>query len=253
MQRTRRILIGSATAIGVLIALFGILWLAFVRIFYPTPPAAQVGSASDAATRQREDFDYFRNYFDLNRSFTLETRARAEQLLLQNRQRSGLLSNAQFDLAIAQMAALADNGHSRVQPGPLSRRHNRLPCRFYHFDDGFRIIRARPACAELLGAKLLAIDGRSVDSVADGMFEYFGGPRNHYDQFAAVFFLESPELLNAAGFATATDRLVLHVMLRDGSERDATIGAEAADATAPRVYSDEYLSPKHIEKEAADS
>jgi hypothetical protein len=84
------------------------------------------------------------------------------------------------------------------------------------------------------------------------MFQYFSGPRTHYDQFAAVFFLESPELLQAAGLASAADRLTLHVVLRDGSEQDAVVIADPADADAPRTYSDSYLSPQRIEKEPAD-
>jgi hypothetical protein len=248
----RRILIGAAATLSVLIVLIGGLGLAFFHTFYPSPPAAHVDAASDLAAKQREDFDYLRNYFDLNRSFTVELRGHAEKLLAEYRERSGSLSPAQFDLAVAEIVAFADNGHSHVQPSPLSGRHNRLPCRFYHFDDGFRIIRARPACAELLGAKVLQLDGRPIDSVADEMFKYFGGPKNHYEQLAAVFFLESPELLNAAGLAVAVDRLILHVALSDGAERDVTIAAEAPDATAPHVYSVEYLSPKPIGKEPAD-
>jgi hypothetical protein len=252
LTRTRRILIGVAVALVGLVVLPGILWLSFTGTFYPSPPTPHVSGALEVAIKQREDFDYFRNYFDLDRTFTAQSRTRAEQLLAQYRERAGSLSDAQFDLAVAQMVALADNGHSRVQPGPLSRRHNRLPCRFYHFDDGYRIIRARPACAEVLGAKVLQMDGRPIEDIADGMFQYFGGPRNHYDQFAAVFFLESPELLNAAGLAAAGDRLVLQVLLRNGATRDMTVIAEPPDATAPRVYSDEYLSPKRIENEPAD-
>jgi hypothetical protein len=252
LTRTRRLLIGTAIILCGAVVVAAIIVFAFFHTFYPSPPPTHAGGAPDVASKQREDFDYFRSYFDLNRTFTAQSRARAEQLLAQYRERSGSLSDAQFDLAIAQMAALADNGHSRAQPGPLSRRHNRLPCRFYHFDDGYRIIRARPACAELLGAKVLQLDGHPIEEIADGMFQYFGGPRNHYEQFAAVFFLETPELLNAAGLAAAADRLVLRVLLRDGATRDVTVIAEPADATAPRVYSDEYLSPKRIEKEPAD-
>ncbi len=252
LTRTRRILVGVATTLGGLAALLAILWLSFSHIFYPSPPTTHRSGASDVATKQREDFDYLRNYFDLNRTFTAQSRASAEELLAQYRERSGALSEAQFDLGVAQIVALADNGHSRVEPGPLSRRHNRLPCRFYHFDDGYRILRARPACVELLSAKVLRLDGHLIEDVANGMFQYFRGPRNHYDQFASVFFLESPELLNAAGFASAGDRLNLHVLLRDGAERDVTVMAEPADAMAPRVYSDEYLSPKRIGNESAD-
>jgi hypothetical protein len=51
------------------------------------------------------------------------------------KQRQGRFSPAQFDLAVSRMVALADNGHSAVYKGSLSRRNNRLPCRFYHFSE----------------------------------------------------------------------------------------------------------------------
>lgn len=225
---------------------------AFFRTFYPDPPKPDYPAANDLATAQRQDLDYFRHYLELNRSYTPQARERAEALRNEYLAKAGSFSPAAFDLAVARMVALADNGHSRVHPGGLARRHARLPCRLYHFADGYRVLRARPGCAELLGAKLTALDGRPIDEVAERMYEYFGGPRNHYDQFAAVFFLESPPLLHAAGLAESSERLNLRATLRDGSERELTIVADPADAEAPRVYSDNYLSPQRIEKEAAD-
>jgi hypothetical protein len=59
------------------------------------------------------------HYFALTRTFTVQSRARAERLLAQYRERAGSLSEAQFDLGVAQIVALADNGHARVQLGPL--------------------------------------------------------------------------------------------------------------------------------------
>ncbi|WP_380018891.1 hypothetical protein [Dokdonella ginsengisoli] len=225
---------------------------AFLHTFYPDPPAAHYPPPADAATAQRQDLDYFRHYLELDRSYTPQARERAEALRREYLAQAGSLSPAAFALAVSRMAALADNGHSRVHPGPLSRSQARLPCRLYRFADGFHVLRARPACAELLGAKLVAIDGHPVDEVAQRMYEYFGGPRNHYDQFAAVFFLESPPLLHAAGLAQSPERLSLRAILRDGSERELSLAADPPDPDAPRVYSDSYLSPQRIENEAAD-
>lgn len=225
---------------------------AFYRTFHPIPPVANFPPAQDITTAQRQDFEYFQNYFELNRSYTPVAREQAIRLLAEYRAKAGSFTSAQFDLGVARMVALADNGHSRVEPGQLPRRHNSIPCRLYHFSDGYFVIRARPACAHLLGAKVVMVDGRPIEEVADRMYTYFGGPRNHYDQFAAVFFLESPELLQAAGLAAGTDRLNLHVVLRDGSERDATLAADPPDPDAPWGYSDAYLSRQHVWKEAAD-
>ena len=248
----RRIFKWSLATIGAIALVLGLLFFALLRTFYPNPPEPDLPAAPDVATAQRQDFDYFQHYFELNRTYTSAALERAKQLLARHREKAGSFSPAQFDLAIASVAALADNGHSRVHPPGLARRHSRLPCRSYRFDDGYYVIRARPACAELLGAKLLAIDGRPVGEVADKMFEYFGGPRNHYDQFASSFFLESPALLHAAGVASEADRLTLRVASRDGSEREVQIAAEPADANAPVMFGNEYLSPQPLEGEADD-
>lgn len=152
---------------------------AFYRTFHPVPPEANFPPAQDIATAQRQDFEYFQNYFELNRSYTPVAREQAIRLFSEYRAKAGSFTSAQFDLAIARMVALADNGHSRVEPGALPRRHNSIPCRLYHFSDGYFVIRARPACAHLLGAKVVMVDGRRIDDVADRMYQYFGGPRNH--------------------------------------------------------------------------
>jgi hypothetical protein len=249
MRKRTKIALWIAS-IAVLVLLTGGAFIyAFFATFYPSAPEPDYPPARNLAEAQRQDLDYFRNYFDYNKAYSPQARAQAEKLLAQYESQAEKLSPAAFDLAIARMIALADNGHSTVIMGPFSRHHNRLPCRLYKFADGFFVLRARPACTDLLGARVVSIDGHPIRQVVDGMFKYSGGPRNHYDQFKAVFFLESPELLHAAGFANASDRETFHVRARDGSERDATIVAEKPNADAPRVYSDSYLSPLPIDGE----
>jgi hypothetical protein len=252
MKIWRRLMLWIALPLSIVALLAGVLVFAFFHKFYPSAPAATFPPARDVMTAQQQDFDYFRNYLTLNQTYTPADREQAMRLLAAYRNRESTLSPAEFDLAISRMVALADNGHSRVNPGPLSRRHDRIACRLYHFADGFYVVRARTACMDLLGAKVMAIDGRPADEIADRMFRYFAGPRSHYDQFASVFFLESPDLLHAAGLADVADRVHLHVMLRDGIERNVIAIAEPADANAPRVWSDRYLSPLRIDQEPTD-
>ena len=251
-MRVRRIIKWTLAAIASIVLVLGGLLFALFRTFYPNPPQPDFPAPQDPATAQRQDFEYFAHYFDLNRTYSDQARAKAAAMLAQYETKAGTFSPAQFALAIASMTALADNGHSRVHPSSLARKYNRLPCRLYRFADGYYVIRARPACSELLGAKVLKISERPIEDVADRMFAYFGGPRNHYDQFASPFFLESPELLNAAGLVPGADRLTLHVLLKDGSERDVEIVAEAPDAKAPSVFDVENLSPERLEGESAD-
>jgi hypothetical protein len=251
-MRLRRIVIWIATPIAALLLILGGIAFAFFRTFYPSPPQAQFPPATDIRTAQQQDLEYFRHYLDLNRTFTPESRAQLARLLEQNLARAGSFSPAQFSLAVAEMAALADNGHSRIQPGRLARRNTHLPCRLYRFADGYYVVRARAACGALLGAKILQIDGRPIEAIADAMYRYFRGPRNHYDQFASPFFLESPELLHAAGLASAPDRAMLRVLMRDGTERDAELIADPANPDGPRVWGNEFLSPLPVERESDD-
>jgi hypothetical protein len=221
--------------------------------FYPTVPAAHFPPPRSQAEAQRQDLEYFRNYFDYNRTYTLHTRTQAKHLLEESEARAGHLTAAQFDLAVARMTALADNAHSKIFPDIFRTRHNKLPCLLYHFSDGFYIVRARPACQSLLGAKLLAIDGRPTSEILDRMYQYVLGPRQHYDQYYSPFYLESPELLNAAGLANEADRLTLHVRLQDGTEQDTTLSADPPD---PKwhwwVYSIHYLSAEPIPSAGPD-
>jgi hypothetical protein len=249
----RRVLKWTAATIGILVLLLAGLVFAFIRTFYPSQPEPDFPSTSDVATAQQQDFDYFgANYFDLNRTFTPAAREQAQKRLAEYRARAGTLSPAQFDMAIANVVAFADNGHSRVHPTGLANRHNRIPCRTYRFADGYYVLRARRGCTELLGAKIVRIQGRAIEDLANSLFQYFGGPRNHYDQFASPFFLESPELLHAAGLASAADRVALTVVLRDGTEREVEMVAEPADRDGLQLFGTEYLSPKLQDGEAPD-
>jgi len=145
------------------------------------------------------------------------------------------------------MVALSDNGHSEDHPFLFRQRHNSLPCALYHFSDGFYVVRARPACETLLGAKLIAIDGHPMDQVADRMFAYVRGPRNHFDAYSALLFLQSPALLNAAGLANDPGRVTLGVQMPDGTGRDMPMTADPADPKWPWwPWPDSYLSPQPI-------
>jgi hypothetical protein len=251
-SRGRRLRLWALSSLLILAVGCGTVVFAFFHRFYPSVAPSTFLPAHNLATAQWQDFEYFRRYLKVDQAYSPDARLQAIRLLNEYQTQAGSLSPAQFDLAVSRMVALADNGHSAVYKGSLSRRNNRLPCRFYHFSDGYYIIRAQPACRSLLGAKVTAIDGVAVDAVADRMFEYSGGPRNHYDQFISVFFLESPALLHAAGLSSLSDRLSLHVKLPDGSAQDEILIADPPDANGPHVYSDSYLSPQRIDGEGED-
>lgn len=251
----RRLLIGISIVLTVLLLVAGGTLWAFIHRFYPSPPAASFPAAADVTTAQTQDLTYFEHYLALEQAYTPQARAEAQRLLQGYRAQADRLSASQFDLAIARMAALADNGHSRVSYWRLLLKHNRLPCRLYHFADGYRVIRARGACQELLGARLEGMDGHPIEQIADTLYAYVRGPRNHYDQFASPFFLESPELLAAAGMAAAADRVSLQVRRLDGTQSTVEMPADPPDPNLPHefawAFADQYLSPEPIAREPA--
>jgi hypothetical protein len=252
MRKLGRIAIWSGGVLLFVALVLGGIVYSFSQIFYPTVAPANFPKPKNVAEAQQQDLAYFRNYFSYDRAYSAQARAQAIQLLDRDTARAGAFSPAQFELAILRMVALADNGHSRVERGSMTQRHNRLPCRFYRFADGYYVVRARAACYPLLGDKVVAVDGRPVEKIASAMYAYAGGPRNHYDQFVSLFFLESPELLSAAGFAKSADRETLTVARSDGSTRDVAVIADPPDTKTIVVYSDSYLSPEKIDGEAAD-
>lgn len=223
------------------------------QTFYPPPPKANFPPASSLAEAQRQDLEYFRNYLHYNKSYTPDTRAQAEAMLASYKVKAGQMSGAQFELAIASMVALSDNGHSLDFPSLFRLRHNKLPCMLYRFADGYYILRARPVCQPWLGARLVAIDGHAIEEVTDRAYQSVRGPRTHFDQFVAPFYLESPELLNAMGLAQSPDQVILRLKTAEGSTREVPISADPADPKWPLwTFSDRYLSPAPAPTEGGD-
>jgi hypothetical protein len=251
----KRFLLWGGGILLILVILVGAGAYAFIHTFYSMPPKADFAKAITLSEAQRQDLEYFRHYIGLNRVYTSAEGEQAATMLAayEAEAEAGKMTSAQFELAISRMVALSDNGHSEDHPFLFRSHHNNLPCLLDHFSDGYYIVRARPACEALLGAKLVAVDGHTIDEVADRLFDYVRGPRNHYDQYAAPFFLNSPALLNAAGVADKPDRVTLRVQMPDGALRDVPITADPPD---PKwlwwVWPDFYLSPLPIAAEGKD-
>jgi len=246
-KRLWRIALWLGSALLVVLITCGALIYASLQQFNPRVPTAHFPAPQSIEEAQRQDLQYFRHYLEYDRAYTPAALAEASRLLEGYLARAGRLTPAEFELGIARMVALADNGHSKVYPSGFRSRHNSLPCLLYRFSDGYYIVRARLACQALLGARLLGIDAHTTAQITDRLFQYALGPRNHYDQYIAPCYLESPELLHAAGLAAASDHVTLHVLLQDGTERDTTLAADPPDPQWDEwITSDLYLSAEPI-------
>lgn len=93
-------------------------------------------------------------------------------------------------------------------------------------------MRATQTNAGLLGARIDAIDGRSVAQVYDVIARYQGGT-DARRRVQLIPMLESPALLHAAGVANERTALTLRGVLANGAAFEQRIVAEERDRSAP--------------------
>jgi hypothetical protein len=131
--------------------------------FHPAAPQPHFPPAAGALDAQRQDIRYFRQLLTLDRSYTQTDRAEANRRLDLLEALSTVLDRGHFRVAVMQIDALADNGHSRVETDP-SAEPLELPVRVAVFSDGLYIMRATENNADLLGARVVAIDGQPIEA-----------------------------------------------------------------------------------------
>lgn len=164
------------------------------------------------------DLAVFRQRFlNEDKSYSAAARAEAETRLAALEQRVGAVSQAQFELELGRIVALADNGHTAFFAGPRSRRYNRVAIRLAPLGEDFYVLRTREADADLLGARLIAIGGRPAAEVRDVGRTLHGGTPAWRDR-QVEYFLESPEQMQALGVLTAGGPTTYRFRLADGRE-----------------------------------
>src|SRR4029078_3105969 len=145
--------------------------------------------------------EYFATFPNSDRAYTHAARTQALRLAQRLRADAGNLTHEQFVLRVAEIAALADNGHTAIGENAFRKNTPRLPLRTYLFADGLYVLWASPANAELLGARIDTIDGRSIADIYARIRRYQGGTDAHRQRELTPM-LESPALLQAAGVAS---------------------------------------------------
>jgi len=172
----------------------------------PTSTAAPDISAEALALLadgQRQNADAFRaNVLERDKSYSVAARATAAGWLALLQGKAGAISQVAFDLELARIVALADNGHTHYNLGSILSQANRAPIRLAVFGEDFYVVRATATNQDLLGAKLLDIDGHTASDLRKAGRSLWGGVDAWRDR-AAYSLLESPELLNALGLATS--------------------------------------------------
>ena len=212
--------------------------------FHPSPPRQHFPPAANALDAQRQDLRYFRQVIALDRSFAPNARAEANRRLDSLEALTMVLDRPHFAVSLMQIDALADNGHSRVEyehgAAPLE-----LPVRVSAFADGLYIMRATDKNADLLGGRVTAIGGISIDDVMARLEQLRGGTsqwrRLHASQYLAV-----QDLLYGVGVAPEMRRSNWTVQTPVGTTITKTLEAFEPPASDPDVSVKRWLSSEPI-------
>lgn len=155
--------------------------------------------APPARQDQLEDIAIFRSgYLAADRAYSKTARTEAEHRLTALERNAGHVSASAFRVEICRIVALADNGHSTCWGY-----ENGVGLSFSSIGNEFYVVKAAPENADILGARLLSIDERSMKSIRPAIRSMVGGVPAHRDLVAAAV-LAKPGLLHALGVTRDT-------------------------------------------------
>lgn len=217
--------------------------------FHPSAPPLDFPRAAGTLDAQRQDIRYFRKILTLDRSFAPADRAEANRRLDALEALGTVLDRPQFRVALMRIDALADNGHSRVENDPRAARLE-LPVRVAAFSDGLYIMRATANNADVLGARVIAIDGQAIDD-AMAKLEQLRGGTPAWRRLQATQYLTQQDLLYGAGIAPDLQHSTWTVETAVGASISRRLDAFVAPADEPAVFVKRWLSSERVPRMAA--
>lgn len=211
----------------------------------PAPCAAIV---VDPDRPRASDLACLEVWIDLEQSWTDAGRAQARAEVEALRERAVDLSDPEFLLAVAEIAALADNGHSNMTPSPIYRL-GLIPIRTMWFDDGLFIVRAAPEFRDLVGAEIKTLAGRSPDELQAMLGRYVGGTDELFRAYYHEPYLLSPGILFAAGLSEDPERIAL--VVESASQPARSVSLERWDVELPQPWANawRYLPAEQVRDE----
>jgi hypothetical protein len=136
------------------------------------------------------------------------------------------LSDNQVMVRFMEMAGLMRDGHTGIFP--MRGSSDGLPVFFTLFQDGVFITATTDAHKDLLGSRLVAIDGNSVEKALAAVAPLFGQENSQWLASRGPSFLRKPRCLNGLGLSP-TDKEGLLSLEKDGVQQKVTLTADAAD------------------------
>jgi hypothetical protein len=242
MWRKALKVLGWTTLAAVL--LFAGAVFAMFHHFNPAPPKASYSHPIDALEAQRQDLDYFQKLIALDRDFTPAARAEAARRVAELRGREAPLDHAHFRVALMQIVALADNGHSQLGQDWKSTPPE-LPVRVASFADGFYVMRATDVAADLLGGRVAEIDGKPVEEVVKRLETLRGGTLQWRRAYTAMY-LSLQELLYGTDVAPDLQHSTWTVVTPAGGSVTRTLNAYTPSTDEPYMFVKRWLSSEPL-------
>lgn len=127
---------------------------------------------------------------------------------------AGTMGSPEFEMAVSRLVALAGNAHTTVGRAQRAGTFGRVPLRLAWFADGLYVVRAKAPVENLLGRRVLSIDGRPVEQAVAALRPFLSGTVEHAHADSPTM-LECPALLRAIW--PEADGIHLAVGLDDGT------------------------------------
>lgn len=216
-----RAALGAIVILSLFIGLGIKLMLPAIRA--PRPP--DFPQPGDRLEANRQDIAYLRaTLHEMDRSFTPDQWQELDQALDQLNEGAGSLDAGRLEMGLAAAVAKSNNGHSNVMGAGWGLTLNSVPVRFYWFADGLYVLKTDPSYSDILGAKVLAIGGRTPDELVESSSAYTGG-RSTLKRESAIHFMESPQAMHAVGLLDSPARMELSVVTLEGIAQERLITA----------------------------
>ncbi|HLY06959.1 MAG TPA: hypothetical protein VKR31_14535 [Rhizomicrobium sp.] len=209
----------------VIAAGLGALYFAFMGTFKPAPPAPDYSKPTSALEAQRQDLDYFTRAMALDRSFSPAARAEAERRIAVLEHEPQVIPQQKLHVDLMQIAALADNGHTKVRAGIEGKTVLALPVGVARFAEGFYVMWAKAPWRDMLGGRVESIDGMPFPEVLQRLERLRGGTEAYRRENAALY-ISVQDLLYGSGIARRADRSDWTVRLPNGQRVSHTLVAD---------------------------
>jgi hypothetical protein len=207
------------------------------------PAASRAEQLRDLAVVRRQ-------YLPKEMAYSPATRALALLQLEWLERQAGSLSAAQFAVGLAELGALTDNAHSGLRlRDPRALPLARLPLHFLWLPDALIVARGTGAAADLAGARVVRIEGRSPEALFAGAKVLLGGSDAGRKLWLCDW-IEAAGILQALGLARSADRLSIKLLLPDGRTVERVVAMVPAAGLPPapevtRLWSPEPMAAEH--------